>query len=73
MQLKRIAESLADSADAWSNPLIYPASEAPHYKYGWAVSLSLYISVVIVILGLRVYDLKVIRYVSMQHSCRRFC
>ena len=73
MQLKRIAESLADSADAWSNPLIYPASEAPHYKYGWAVSLSLYISVEIVILGLRVYDVMVIRYVPMQDTCRRFC
>nr|XP_019000217.1 uncharacterized protein I203_07376 [Kwoniella mangroviensis CBS 8507]OCF63678.1 hypothetical protein I203_07376 [Kwoniella mangroviensis CBS 8507] len=47
--------------NAWSNPLIYPAKEAPHYKHGWAVSLGLYCSVVCVICALRAYDVKVIR------------
>ncbi|WVW80531.1 hypothetical protein I302_102516 [Kwoniella bestiolae CBS 10118] len=47
--------------NAWSNPLIYPAKEAPHYKHGWGVSLGLYCSVVCIILALRTYDIKVIR------------
>lgn len=47
--------------NAWSNILIFPASQAPHYKYGWQVSLALWITCALMTCALRVYDIKVVR------------
>lgn len=47
--------------NSWSNVLIFPASQAPHYKHGWPVCLALWITSIMVICALRLYDLKVIR------------
>lgn len=47
--------------NSWSNVLIFPASQAPHYKHGWPVCLALWITCIMVICALRLYDLKVIR------------
>ncbi|KAK4688214.1 MFS transporter, ACS family, pantothenate transporter, partial [Tremellales sp. Uapishka_1] len=46
---------------AWSNILIWPASEAPHYKAGWKVSIGLWILVIVLLFGLRFFELRVIR------------
>jgi hypothetical protein len=57
--------------DAWANPLIYPASEAPHYKRGWFAVLALLIFSTLTIISLRIYDVKVARYVlSLESTCR---
>ncbi|TXT08635.1 hypothetical protein VHUM_02763 [Vanrija humicola] len=47
--------------NAWANILIYPAKEAPHYKFGWPVSLALWITCALWVVGLRIYDIKVVR------------
>lgn len=47
--------------NSWSNVLIFPASQAPHYKHGWPVCLALWIASAMVIVALRVYDVKIIR------------
>lgn len=47
--------------NAWSNVLIFPASQAPHYKYGWPVCLAMWITSGVVVVALRMYDVKVIR------------
>lgn len=52
---------VANTADAWANVLIYPASEAPHYRVGWAVALAIWITTAMVIVSLRIYDIKVVR------------
>ena len=50
-----------EHTDAWSNVLIFPASQAPHYQYGFQVTVALWITCGMVIVGLRVYDVKVVR------------
>jgi hypothetical protein len=47
--------------NAWSNILIFPTKQAPRYKYGWPVCLALYITSGLVIVALRIYDVKVVR------------
>ncbi|GMK56362.1 hypothetical protein CspeluHIS016_0302020 [Cutaneotrichosporon spelunceum] len=47
--------------NAWSNILIFPTKQAPHYKYGWPVCLALYITSGLVIVALHIYDIKVVR------------
>ncbi|BEI88838.1 uncharacterized protein CcaverHIS019_0202000 [Cutaneotrichosporon cavernicola] len=47
--------------NAWSNILIFPTKQAPHYRYGWPVCLALYITSGLVIVALHIYDIKVIR------------
>ncbi|KAL1406257.1 hypothetical protein Q8F55_007952 [Vanrija albida] len=47
--------------NAWANILIYPAKEAPHYKFGWPVSLALWITCALWVVALRIYDIKVVR------------
>ncbi|GFZ44834.1 hypothetical protein JCM24511_02560 [Saitozyma sp. JCM 24511] len=49
------------ATNAWANPLIYPASEAPHYKRGWFAVLALLIFSALTIISLRIYDVKVAR------------
>lgn len=48
-------------SDAWSNVLIFPASQAPHYKYGFQVTVALWVTCGMVIVALRIYDVKVVR------------
>lgn len=47
--------------NAWSNVLIFPTKQAPHYKFGWPVCLALWITCGMVIILLRMYDVRVIR------------
>ncbi|KAK6905288.1 hypothetical protein I203_106110 [Kwoniella mangroviensis CBS 8507] len=46
---------------AWSGPLIWPAKTAPHYKYGWQVTIALWILVIIMACSLRYIEVKHIR------------
>ncbi|WRT63778.1 uncharacterized protein IL334_000703 [Kwoniella shivajii] len=46
---------------AWSGPLIWPASIAPHYKFGWQVQIALWVLVIILACSLRYVELKHIR------------
>ncbi|KAI1371362.1 putative allantoate permease [Hypoxylon crocopeplum] len=43
---------------AWSQVLIWPAIQAPYYKYGWQSSIALWILVIIMTCVLRYIDLK---------------
>ncbi|POS69989.1 major facilitator superfamily transporter [Diaporthe helianthi] len=43
---------------AWSQVLVWPASEAPHYRYAWPVSVALWVLVAVMVVVLRVVDLK---------------
>ncbi|WWC65456.1 uncharacterized protein I303_108074 [Kwoniella dejecticola CBS 10117] len=56
-----ICISMYYAVNAWSNVLIWPTKQASHYKFGWPVSMALWITVAIVICSLRIYDLKVVR------------
>jgi len=47
--------------NAWSNILIFPAKQAPHYTHGWPVCLALWITCGIVICLLHIWDVKHIR------------
>ncbi|WVO23389.1 uncharacterized protein IAS62_004741 [Cryptococcus decagattii] len=46
---------------AWSGPLIWPASEAPHYHHGWQVTIAMWCLVILMACSLRVVELKFIR------------
>lgn len=43
---------------AWSQVLVWPASEAPHYKYAWQVSVALWVLVATMVVILRIIDLR---------------
>ncbi|KAF3762724.1 MFS general substrate transporter [Cryphonectria parasitica EP155] len=43
---------------AWSQVLVWPASEAPYYRYAWQVSIALWILVMIMVVFLRIVDNK---------------
>ncbi|ODN96234.1 hypothetical protein I350_08233 [Cryptococcus amylolentus CBS 6273] len=53
---------------AWSGPLIWPASEAPHYAHGWQVMIALWALVVILACTLRYIELKHIRPQNVQKA-----
>ncbi|KAK1224754.1 hypothetical protein PQX77_012326, partial [Marasmius sp. AFHP31] len=46
---------------AWSQVLVWPASQAPHYKYGWQTSIGLWILVIGMTGVLRYIDVKYLR------------
>lgn len=48
---------------AWSQVLVWPAVTAPHYKYGWQVSIGLWALVIIMTLVLQYVDIKFMLYV----------
>ncbi|KAK8850330.1 hypothetical protein IAR55_004247 [Kwoniella newhampshirensis] len=56
-----ICISLYYAINAWANVLIWPASQAPHYRYGWPVSCALWVTCGLVITTMRIYDVKIIR------------
>lgn len=43
---------------AWSQVLVWPAVQAPYYKYGWQSSIALWVLVIIMTCALRYIDLK---------------
>lgn len=53
---------------AWSNVLIWPASEVPHYSVAWQCSIALWCLVILELCGLRWTELKFIRCVRLKHD-----
>ncbi|OAA34940.1 Major facilitator superfamily transporter [Metarhizium rileyi] len=51
------------SISAWSQVLVWPASQAPYYKYGWQSSIALCALVVALAVALRIVD---VRYLKPQ-------
>ncbi|WRT70479.1 uncharacterized protein IL334_007477 [Kwoniella shivajii] len=56
-----ICISMYYAVNAWSNVLIWPTKQAPHYLYGWPVCVALWITCGLVIVSLRIYDIKIVR------------
>ncbi|KAI1097621.1 putative allantoate permease [Jackrogersella minutella] len=46
------------AVSAWSQVLVWPAVQAPFYKYGWQSSIALWVLVIIMTCALRYIDLK---------------
>jgi hypothetical protein len=51
------------SIGAWSNVLIWPASQVPHYRVAWQCSIALWTLVIILLCALRWTELRFIRSV----------
>lgn len=49
------------AVSAWSQVLIWPAKQAPHYKVGWQVSVALFVCLLIGLVTLRIIDVRYIR------------
>ncbi|KAJ9101218.1 hypothetical protein QFC21_003437 [Naganishia friedmannii] len=60
------AIALYYAVSSWSQVLIWPAKEAPHYKAGWKVSIGLWILVIMLLCFLRYMELKVLRPRNMR-------
>ena len=45
---------------AWSNVLIWPASQVPHYKYAWQACIALWLFVILELFALRYVEIKYI-------------
>ncbi|KAK4183189.1 putative transporter [Podospora australis] len=43
---------------SWSQVLIWPASQAPYYKYAWQLSIVFWLLVIVMCLGLRILETK---------------
>jgi MFS family permease len=43
---------------AWSQVLVWPASQAPYYKYGWQSALALLVLVILMTCLLRIIDVR---------------
>ncbi|KAI1337605.1 major facilitator superfamily transporter [Xylariaceae sp. FL0016] len=56
------------AVSAWSQVLVWPASEAPYYKHGWQSSIALWILVIIMTCALRYIDIKWLLYVLFTSS-----
>ncbi|EEH19278.2 hypothetical protein PABG_01597 [Paracoccidioides brasiliensis Pb03] len=56
------------SISAWSQVLVWPASQMPHYKYGWQSSIALLVLVITMTCVLRVID---VRYLLPQRVAFR--
>lgn len=46
------------AVSAWSQVLVWPATQAPYYKYGWQTSIALWILVISMTCLLRVIDVR---------------
>ncbi|KAH8651570.1 putative allantoate permease [Tricladium varicosporioides] len=46
------------AVSSWSQVLVWPAKQAPYYKYGWQSALALWVLVIIMTCALRVIDMK---------------
>ncbi|KAJ8075123.1 hypothetical protein PM082_019450 [Marasmius tenuissimus] len=56
-----VAIAIYYAISAWSQVLVWPASQAPHYKYGWQTSIGLWILVIGMTIVLRYIDVKHLR------------
>lgn len=63
---------LADSPGAWSNVLIWPASQVPHYRVAWQCSIALWCLVIIELCLLRYTELKWIRPRNKQIAADKY-
>lgn len=43
---------------AWSQVLVWPASQAPYYKYAWQVSIALWVLILVMTCALRYIDIR---------------
>ncbi|KAJ7104469.1 major facilitator superfamily domain-containing protein [Mycena belliarum] len=55
-----VAIAMYYAVSAWSQVLVWPAKQAPHYKYGWQTSIALWILVITMTFALRYIDMKYI-------------
>ncbi|KAH7176802.1 major facilitator superfamily domain-containing protein [Dactylonectria macrodidyma] len=55
-----ISVALYYAISAWSQVLVWPASEAPYYSYGWQTGLALLILVIIMTCTLRYVDVRIL-------------
>lgn len=46
---------------SWSNVLIWPATQAPHYRVAWQTSIGLWLAVILGLCALRYVEIKYIR------------
>ncbi|KAG7087667.1 hypothetical protein E1B28_013615 [Marasmius oreades] len=53
-----VAIAIYYAISAWSQVLVWPAVQAPHYKYGWQTSIALWVLVIIMTFMLRWIDVK---------------
>ncbi|KAJ6612708.1 retrograde regulation protein 2 [Mycena sp. CBHHK59/15] len=53
-----VAIAMYYAISAWSQVLVWPAKQAPHYKYGWQTSIALWILVIAMTLALQHIDMK---------------
>lgn len=54
---------------AWSQVLVWPAAEAPHYRFAWQVSIALWCLVIAIVVLLRIADIKYLLYVDVPVFC----
>lgn len=46
------------AVSAWSQVLVWPASQAPYYKYGWQTSIALWVVIIFMTCALRFIDVR---------------
>ncbi|KAK8113849.1 Major facilitator superfamily domain- general substrate transporter [Apiospora kogelbergensis] len=56
-----VAIAVYYAISAWSQVLVWPAVQAPYYKYGWQSSIALWVLVIIMTCILRYIDVKYLR------------
>lgn len=49
------------AVSAWSQVLVWPASQAPYYKYGWQSCIALWILIIVMTCALRFIDVRYLR------------
>ncbi|TVY23476.1 hypothetical protein LHYA1_G007110 [Lachnellula hyalina] len=53
-----VAVAVYYAVSAWSQVLVWPAVQAPYYKYGWQSALALWVLVIIMTCVLRFIDIR---------------
>lgn len=46
---------------AWSQVLVWPAKQAPYYKYGWQTSIAIWILIIVMTCALRFIDVRYLK------------
>lgn len=60
------------AVSAWSNVLIWPAGEAPHYSHAWQSSIALWLVVILAACALRFLELRYIRPRNQRIAADKF-
>lgn len=60
------------AVSAWSQVLVWPATEAPHYSHAWQVSIAIWIVVIIACIALRFLEIRYIRPRNIRIAHERF-